>query len=139
MEKARDWMSRDVVTVDPADRARVAIELMRQRGLRHLFVKSKAGELRGLISDRDVVRVVLQNPGRVFDLDGCTTSDIMTPCPLITIGPDDSLGHAADLLLEHKISALPVIHEGEVEGVLTTSDLLRAARNEEPAWLRQGT
>ena len=52
--------------------------------------------------------------------------DVMSR-PLVTIGPDRSLGEAATLLSDRKISALVVLGEGErPRGILTERDLTRA-------------
>lgn len=122
--KVRDWMTRDVLCVSPSATAREAFERMAEAGTRHVLVQGQE-DLVGMVSNRDLVRVTFQNSGQVLDLDGCTAADIMTPSPLLAIGPDDSLADAARLLDEHQISALPVLEEGNVVGVLTTSDLLR--------------
>jgi CBS domain-containing protein len=49
----------------------------------------------------------------------------MTPSPLQAVHPDTTMAEAAKLLYEHKIDAVPVLDEGKVVGILTTSDFLR--------------
>jgi len=129
----RSWMSRQVVSVPPDATARQAMEAMGECGVRHVLVQEEEGELLGMISNRDLVRVVLRNFGRVFDLEGASAKDIMTPAPLHTTHPDASLAAAARLLEEHQISALPVIEDGALRGILTTSDLLRTISQGEEA------
>ena len=54
-------------------------------------------------------------------------SDIMT-CPVITVTPETTVGEAAELMIGHRISGLPVINSaGEVVGIVTEGDLLRRA------------
>jgi CBS domain-containing protein len=52
----------------------------------------------------------------------------------ITIEPYDSMERAAALMRRERIGALPVVHRGELRGILTRTDVLRAflalARNE---------
>ncbi len=44
---------------------------------------------------------------------------------VVTVEPDDSLHHAAELMSEHRVSGLPVVAAGRLVGVLTESDFLR--------------
>jgi CBS domain-containing protein len=45
----------------------------------------------------------------------------------LTISPDEPLSRAADLMIEHGISGLPVVDsKGRVEGILTKTDIIRA-------------
>ena len=54
-------------------------------------------------------------------------SDIMTH-PVITVTPETTVGEAAELMLEHRISGLPVVDAaGAVVGIVTEGDLLRRA------------
>jgi CBS domain-containing protein len=49
----------------------------------------------------------------------------MTADPL-TIGPEATIGEAAQLMLDHKVSGLPVIEDdGRVVGIITESDIFR--------------
>jgi CBS domain-containing protein len=50
-------------------------------------------------------------------------SDIMTS-PVITIGPDTQVRHIAGLLFKHRISAVPVLDEGKLVGIVSEADLL---------------
>ena len=50
-------------------------------------------------------------------------SDIMTS-PVITVGPDTAVRHIAGLLFEHRISALPVIENSKLVGIVSEADLL---------------
>jgi len=43
----------------------------------------------------------------------------------ITISPDATIGEAADLMTEHKISGLPVVDEGKLVGIITETDFCR--------------
>ena len=45
---------------------------------------------------------------------------------VLTVKPDTSIWDAARLLLDHKIGGLPVIEDGKLVGMVTSSDLLRA-------------
>jgi CBS domain-containing protein len=50
-------------------------------------------------------------------------SDIMTS-QVITVGPDTAVRHIAALLFKHRISALPVLENGKLVGIVSEGDLL---------------
>lgn len=59
-------------------------------------------------------------------LTAMTTSDVMTTKP-VTITPDDLLSHAAELMIEHGMSGLPVVDpRGKIRGMMTKTDIVRA-------------
>lgn len=45
--------------------------------------------------------------------------------PAVTISPDEPLVSAVSVMLQRKLGCLPVVHQGQLKGILTTSDLLR--------------
>ena len=49
-------------------------------------------------------------------------SEVMTPSP-VTVGPDDSLQHALDLLDKYHVHELPVVEKGRLIGIVTDGDL----------------
>lgn len=66
--------------------------------------------------------------------------DFMT-CQVVTVTPETSILDAARLMLEHKISGLPVLDDGgRVVGIISEHDLLRGGkkdvRTQRPHWLR---
>jgi CBS domain-containing protein len=54
-----------------------------------------------------------------------TVEKTMTRNPL-TVKPDDTIIHAAQIMLEHKVGGLPVVDaNGKQDGILTESDIFR--------------
>jgi acetoin utilization protein AcuB len=54
-----------------------------------------------------------------------SVGEVMTKS-VITVGPECDMREAAWLMVEHKIGALPVLHDGRLTGIVTESDLLQA-------------
>jgi acetoin utilization protein AcuB len=99
---------------------------MKSRKIRRLLVLDGA-RLVGIVTLTDLQKLLFENPGQVpFErVSGLKVSEIMTPGPL-TVGPDDAIEKAALLMYENKISALPVVKDARLVGIITETDLFKA-------------
>ena len=125
----RNWMTPNPVTVSPDASVSEAYELMRKHHVRRLPVvdgtwlvgivtlKDLWSALASLDADADVL-------SRAFHMDGVTVLEIMTH-HVVTVSPDTTITTACELMLRHEISALPVLVEGRLVGILTESDIFR--------------
>jgi CBS domain-containing protein/ribosome-associated translation inhibitor RaiA len=75
------------------------------------------GELWGVVTADAVLEAVIEN------LDALTVDQIVTE-KVVTIGSDDGIGQAINLLREHNISRLPVVDGGVLEGMVTRHDIV---------------
>jgi len=62
--------------------------------------------------------------------------DIMTS-PVYTVSPNETVAHARNLMVRHRISRLLVIEEDALTGILTKKDIAYRLRQGEPAWRRR--
>jgi acetoin utilization protein AcuB len=108
------------ITVTVHTTVQQAIELMKINSIRHLPVADVQKQLQGLLTLADLKQALI--PSMLGDL---TLADMMIRNPL-TVGPDDDIEIAAQLIYKHKISGLPVTYKGKLVGILTESDILRA-------------
>lgn len=118
--KIRDLMVTDPITIYPDATIADAIELMKTNSIRHLPVINDDNYLRGFVTLADLKRGLI--PSMLSDLD---LLDLMILDP-ITVGPDDDIEIAAQLIYKHKISGMPVVLEDQLVGILTESDIFRA-------------
>lgn len=127
MMRVRDWMSPDPMTVEPSAEVAEARRLMGTYGVRHLPV-TEHGRVVGMLSDRDV-RAPLIQPTAASSEDrreGQVVASLMsTPVHVVQI--DDEIEAAARLMLSRRISAVPVLDEGKLVGLITTTDCLLAS------------
>ena len=126
----KNWMSKEVITVDVNDSMTKATKKLKERDIRMLPVMEK-GKLVGVITDRDLKRAsasdanTLEIHELLYILSKIKVGDIMTKNP-ITVPLDYTIGETAELLLENKISGVPVINNaGQVSGVITEADIFR--------------
>jgi len=123
----KDWMSKEVIVLDENASIMKASQIMKENNIRRIPVV-RGGRLVGIISDRDIKEAT---PSKATALDvhelyyllaEVRVKDIMTPDP-ITVRPEDTVEYAAVLMLENRISGLPVVDEkGQVVGIITQTD-----------------
>lgn len=125
------WMTRTVITIDQDDPISLAFHLLLVNDIRHLPVLSE-GKPVGIITDRDLKEALLpSDPSRkdhrsYHRIKNVKAKKIMTPNPIL-ISPEAPIEEAARILLERKISCLPVRGaDGRLAGILTVTDILRA-------------
>ena len=129
------WMTSDVITVDEDTSMMKASIIMKERKIRCLPVVNKKGKLVGIVSDRDL-RDAAPSKATTLDvyelnylLSSMKIKDIMTK-NLVFVRPDETVEFAAILMLENKISSLPVINEKDVlVGVITQTDIFKVMIN----------
>lgn len=122
------WMTKEVITVPPDEKIIDAFELMQSRGIRHLPVVED-GELRGLVTDRDIRLVLIPSPmstpeDRMFHLGALERVDEIMTTDLITVPPTTTVEEAAKLFAKYKIGAVLVVDQGKLVGILTATDIL---------------
>jgi acetoin utilization protein AcuB len=125
MLRVRDAMTHEVVTLEPEASVARALELCREHDIRHLPIM-EGGRLVGLVSDRDL-RDVSPPRGTLDEentLGWVRVRDVMTT-KLVTIHPLDTIEHAARDIYAYRFDCLPVVADGELVGIITSSDMTR--------------
>lgn len=130
----KDWMTKDPVTITDETSMMKAIHMMKERRFRRLPVLHE-GKLVGLVTDRDLKEA---SPSKATTLDvhelyyllaELQIKEIMSRNP-ISVSPEDTVEHAAQLMLEKTISGLPVVEgDGHLVGIITQSDVFKAFIN----------
>ncbi len=127
--RIQDIMTKRVETISPVEPVGAAVELMRQKRIRHLVVMRK-GELAGIVSDGDLRALDPRASRRV--------EEVMT-APAVAATADMTIRKAANLLRGRSIGCLPVMEGGHLVGIVTTTDLLeRIGRGSERSAVDKG-
>jgi acetoin utilization protein AcuB len=123
-------MTKNPISISPDTSILEAWKIMQESQVRRLLVMEK-GKLVGIVTERDLRSV---SPSQatslsIFEinylLEKLKVKDAMTPNP-ITVDADAPIEEAALIMRDNKISALPVIENGEVVGIITESDIFKA-------------
>ena len=125
-----NWMNPNVITVDADDSMLDATKLLKEHNIRHLPVLEK-GKLVGVITDRDLKRAspsdatTLEAHELLYLIANIKVREIMTRNP-ITVPYNYTIEEAAEILLQAKISGMPVVDkDGDVIGTITQTDLFK--------------
>lgn len=119
--KIKDIMSPHPVTVSPEDSASVAARLLSKHNIGALPVCGKDGRLRGMVTDRDIV---LRCVAAEEEPSGVKVSEIMTR-RVISVGSEDPIYRATDLMAHEQIRRLPVESGGKIVGMVSLCDLAK--------------
>ncbi len=125
-----DIMTKSLITVNPDTTVKEMQETLNSNNIHHLLV-SDQGKLVGIVSDRDILRIIspylntrVETEKDLYTLTR-TASQLMKKQP-ITITESTSIRDAARSLIENKVSLLPVVNsDGEAIGVLSWKDVMR--------------
>ncbi|NCD25702.1 MAG: CBS domain-containing protein [Deltaproteobacteria bacterium] len=127
----KDWMTTDVITIDPEASMMRAAKLMKEKGIRRLPVIDAKGNVVGIISDRDIKEA---SPSKATTLDvhelyyllsEIKVKNIMTPNPM-TIRDTDTVVKCAAIMHDKKLSGLPVLNDrNELVGIMTQNEVYR--------------
>ena len=140
---ARDLMTPDVVTVPPETPVIAVARLLAERGISAVPVLDKAGTVVGVVTEADLIRrlageedrpqgwlrSLFADPGeqaeRYARTHGSTAAEIMTES-VVSVSPADTATHVAHLMEEKGIRRVLVLEEGQLRGIVSRADLLRA-------------
>jgi CBS domain-containing protein len=114
--RVEDIMRRNAVTISPQETLAAAEALMLHEGTHQLPVVEN-GELVGIVSQRD-----LRAHSGYLER---TKVDAAMTYSALTVAPTETALRAAQLLIERKFNALPVVEDGRLVGMVSRTDLLR--------------
>jgi CBS domain-containing protein len=125
MAKVSDVMSKTLLTVEAGMGLTQAAQLMHERNVGAVLVLTNE-HVSGILTERDILRAVA-----IGDVAGTHVAAWMTHDPE-SIGPDDSTGHAASVMIHGGFRHLPVVGEsGLPVGIVSIRDLMRVTVDDE--------
>lgn len=125
----REIMMGSPVTLKPEDTLDLANDVITLGRIRHIPVVD-TGQLVGLLSERDLMGAAasrifgLRQKSKTALLKSVLIREVMRK-RVITVTPETSIEDAARLMADKKIGCLPVVSDGAIVGLMTTTDILR--------------
>lgn len=131
--KVAELMTRDVVTIDADETVDDALALLDEQHIRHLPVVSE-GRMVGIVSDRALgpYRITL---AQLFEGPERAAARLRTrvaeasQAEVVSITAQESVREAAARMVEQQVSALPVLDDGKLVGMVSWVDVLQAVRD----------
>jgi CBS domain-containing protein len=116
-----DVMSNEVFTVQSEDPVSNAVSTLVKNDVGSIVVLDERGELSGIITKGDVLRKVLLES---LDPKKTSAKDVMST-NVITIEYTATVEEASKLMIQKGVSKLPVLNEGKLVGIVTSTDIIR--------------
>lgn len=117
-ESIREIMTRDLTTAGVYDPVNEVVATIIETGIGGLPIVDEEGVLQGIITERDVLRILTHEKS---DL---RVEDIMSTSIYVT-SPESPLGTATKEMITHGIRRLPVVSDDVLIGVITASDVMK--------------
>ena len=126
---AREIMMGSPVTLKPEDSLDLANDVISLGRIRHIPVVDD-GKLVGMITERDLIGAAAN---KIFGLKQASKSALLKTVMIkdvmkkrvITVAPDTPIKDAVHLMADKKIGCVPVVSDGALVGLVTTTDILR--------------
>jgi CBS domain-containing protein len=145
MTRAKDIMTKDVITVRPETTVRDLAVLFAERRISSVPVVDDAGNLIGIVSESDLVEqdknlhiptvvsifdwVIYLESDRRFEkelqkMTAQTVGEIYTQ-EIFTVGPEAPVSEVADIMSSHKVHVVPVVDGTQLVGIIGRIDLIK--------------
>jgi CBS domain-containing protein len=130
----RDIMTRDVLTIAPDLSIREAAEILSSERLGGAPVVH-GGRIVGMLSASDLLDFIASLPVEPHEVRGGTDRGIlemhtveeaMTRAPVRSLGPDDPVSRAAEVMKVERLHRLPIVDQDRLVGIISTVDLVTA-------------
>ncbi|MBI1239942.1 MAG: CBS domain-containing protein [Alphaproteobacteria bacterium] len=111
----------NVVTVQPSQSIRDAVDVLAKHRIGAVVVTNEAGAVKGVLSERDVVRHLAQESNAGFDQ---PVSRAMTE-RVVTCGLHDSIEEIMEMMTRGRFRHVPVVEDDRLVGIVSIGDVVR--------------
>jgi CBS domain-containing protein len=117
---------RGVRTIRPEVTVRLAVHELRAHRIGALVVCDDGARIRGILSERDVVRALAEHGGDVL---GLRVADVMTRA-VTTCSSNDPVARVMAEMTQRRVRHLPVIDDGRLSGIVSIGDVVKSRLDE---------
>ena len=111
----------DVITTAPGETVGATVRLLNVRRIGAVLVRDSAGNLAGLVSERDIIRAIAVNGERALEM---LVRDVMTS-EVVTCRPTDTISEVMKVMTVRRFRHLPVVEGGELKGIISIGDVVK--------------
>jgi CBS domain-containing protein len=111
----------DIISIEPTADLTAAARLLGVHRIGAVLIRGAGGRLAGILSERDIVRVISERGASALDL---PVGQVMTR-NVATCGEDDSIASIMERMTEGKFRHMPVLANGELIGVVSIGDVVK--------------
>jgi CBS domain-containing protein len=115
-----------VLTIEPAATLATAVQMLAQRRIGALVVTGADHRIVGIISERDIVRVLGEKGTAVL---GAPVAEVMTR-KVVTCGRNETIAEIMERMTGGKFRHVPVIEHGRLVGIVSIGDVVKARLSE---------
>jgi len=116
-----DDKGRDVITTQPHRTLKEVVDLLADRGVGAVVVSDASLSVLGILSERDVVRVIAKQGASALQ---DPVSRYMTP-KVITVKSDDTIEHVMQTMTAGRFRHVPVVDGGRLTGIVSIGDVVK--------------
>lgn len=117
-----DEKGRDVVTIDETASVTAAVQLLTQRRIGALVCLTGDGGLLGIVSERDIVRIIARDGAAALDT---PLSAVMTRT-VTTVSETTTIDEAMERMTRGRFRHLPIIENGKLVGLISIGDAVKS-------------
>ncbi len=126
----KDVMTKNVVCISPEASFFDAMDLMKQKKIRHLPVVKESGEVVGIITEKDLLKA---SPSQATTLDVWEITSLLSKLKVkqimkkqvVHVHPNTPIEEAAKIMADNKIGSLVVLEEEKLVGIITETDIFK--------------
>jgi CBS domain-containing protein len=115
-----------VFTVTPRTPVAQLAQQLSTRRIGSVLVMDASDAIAGIVSERDLVRAISEHGAGALELEA---RQVMTR-NVVTCDPDDSIDHITELMTRGRFRHLPVMRHGELLGLVSIGDVVKARLEE---------
>ena len=123
--RVEQYMTTTLTTVNQDELVEMVAYLMHARQIRHVLIEDSEHRLVGIVSYRSILRLMSEGRTRT-EVENMPVSEVMERKP-VTVAPETPTLVAIDQMRRHRVSALPVVKDGQLVGLVSETDYMPMA------------